>query len=320
MFIERIINDKQKQKGVTLIELVIVMVLAGILSVVVSVFIAQPISAYASVARRASLVDAAEMTLRRMSRDIQSAVPNSVRVKKVGDRSAVEMLNIVEGMRYRGSVAGAYLDFIQPITNFHVLGRFQYALANPSCAANKCRLVVYNTGANIGGTDNPAPGANVYSTVMAPACLAPASGCNPPPNSVTITPVSTTVTLTNPGNEGNISMSPAVQFALPSPRQRIEIVDTPVTYLCDLSSNQQQITRYANYTITPVQPIDPTIFPLKDPDVTTAAQLTSHVTACSFMYNPGTPTRNGVITMSITLTSGGETITLMRQVGVNNVP
>jgi MSHA biogenesis protein MshO len=320
VFIERIINDKQKQKGVTLIELVIVMVLSSILSVVVSLFIARPISAYASVARRASLVDAADMTLRRMARDIQSAVPNSVRVKKVGDRSAVEMLNIVEGMRYRGSAADPYLDFTQSITNFHVLGRFQYAVVNPTCAANKCRLVVYNTGANTGGADYPSPGANVYSTVMAPACVAPASGCNPPPNSVTITPVNTTVTLTNSGSEGNILMSPAVQFALPSPRQRIEIVDTPITYLCDPSSNQQQITRYANYTITPAQPIDPTIFPLKDPGVTTAAQLTSHVTACSFTYNPGTPTRNGIITMSITLTNGGETITLMRQVGINNIP
>lgn len=327
MFIEQIINkrqegkyDKNRVKGITLIELVITMVLAGILSVVVSLFIARPISAYTSVARRASLVDAADMTLRRMSRDIQSAVPNSVRVKKVGNRSAIEMLNIVEGMRYRGSVAGPYVDFTQAITNFHVIGQFQYALANPICAANKCRLVIYNTGANTGGADNPAPGANVYSTAVAPACVPPASECNPPPSSVTITPASTTVALTNPSSEGNILMNPAVQFALPSPRQRIEIVDTPVTYLCDPSSSQQQITRYANYIITPVQPIDPTAFPLSDPGVATAAQLTQHVTDCSFAYSPGTPQRNGILMMSITLTNGGESITLMRQVGVDNIP
>jgi MSHA biogenesis protein MshO len=320
VFIKQIIKDKQKQKGVTLIELVIVMVLSSILSVVVSLFISRPISAYASVARRASLVDAADMTFRRMSRDIKNAVPNSVRVKKVGNQTAVEMLNIVEGMRYRGSVAGPYLDFTQPITNFHVLGRFEYALANPTCVANKCRLVVYNTGANTGGADNPAPGANVYSTVAAPACAAPASGCNPPPNSVTITPVNTTVTLTNPDSESNILMNPAVQFAFPSPRQRIQIVDTPITYLCDTSSDQQKISRYANYTITPVQPTDPAIFPLHDPDRATVAQLTSNVTACSFTYSPGTSQRNSILTMSITVSNGGETITLMRQVGLDNTP
>lgn len=318
MFTEPTINH---QKGVTLIELVIVMVLTAILSVVISVFIVKPISAYMSVARRASLVDAADITLRRMSRDIQSAVPNSVRVKTVGNEiAAVEMVNIVEGMRYRGSVAGAYLDFTQPITNFRVIGQFQYALANPRCAANNCRLVVYNTGANTGGaipSDNPAPGQNVYSTTVAPNCTAPATSCNPPPGSRTISPSGTSVTLSNPGSEGNVLLSSAVQFALPSPQQRIHIVDTPITYLCNTNSNQQKITRYSNYNITAVQPIDPAIAPLSS---ATAAQLTSNVTSCSFSYNPGTAQRNGVLTMSITLTNSGENITLMRQVGVNNTP
>lgn len=302
----------------TLIELVIVIVLSGILSIVISVFIVKPISAYTSVARRASLVDAADMTLRRMARDIQSAVPNSVRVKTAGGRTAVEMLNIVEGMRYRGSPSGPYLDFTQPITNFHVIGQFQFALQNSMCVANNCRLVVYNTGASTGGsTDNPAPGANVYSTAVAPACTAPATSCNPPPGAVTISPSGTSITLTNPGSEGNILLGSAVQFAFPSPRQRIDIVDTPVTYICDPSSNQQQITRYSNYMITAVQPTDPTIVPLS---TAITARLSSDVTSCSFSYSPGTSQRNGIISMSITLMNGGEKITLMRQVGVNNVP
>ncbi len=315
MSIERII--KHQQKGVTLVELVIVIVLSGILSVVISVFIVKPINAYTSVARRASLVDAADMTLRRLSRDIQSAVPNSIRVKQVGSQTAVEMLNIVEGMRYRGSVAGPYLDFTQPITTFNVIGQFQFALANPTCAAHHCRLVVYNTGANTGGTDNPAPGANVYSTAVAPGCIAPATSCNPPPGSVTISPVGTSVTLSNPGSEGNILIGSAVQFALPSPRQRIDIVDTPITYICDTSSHQQQMTRYANYMMTSVQPTDPSVSPLSS---ATSAPLVQNVSACSFTYSPGTAQRNGVLSMSITLTSGGEAITLMRQVGVHNTP
>lgn len=321
MFIERIIN--RKQTGFTMIELVIVMVLAGILSVGISVFIARPISAYASTVNRASLVDAADMTLRRMARDIQRAVPNSLRVKTSGSRTAVEMVNIVEGMRYRATPptspapAGPYLDFTQPITNFHVIGQFKYAANLPACSNGSCRVVVYNTGANTGGaipSDNPAPGQNVYSTVAVPAC---GGGCNPPPGSVTITPVSTSVLFTNPGSEGNIFMSAGTQFALPSPRQRIDIVDTPITYICDTSANQQNITRYANYTITPVQPTDPTVAPL---NAATAAQLTNNVTACSFSYNVGTAQRNGVITMSITVINNGESITLMRQVGVDNTP
>ena len=311
-------------KGFTLIELVITMTLGAILSVVVAIFIARPITAYVNVTRRAELIDAADSTLRRMARDIQSAVPNSIRVKidpDNGQRVAIEMLNIVEGMRYRATPPGPFLDFTTPVTQFNVVGKFQYALSNPICKEKKkCRLVVYNTGENNGGaipSDNPTAGANVYSTVKALNC----SGCVPPPNSVTITPADTTVTLDNPlgSTEGQITLSSAVLFALPSARQRIDIVDTPVTYVCD--SSIQQIRRYWNYTINSVQPTNPTLSPLKDAPW---ALLAQDVTNCTFTYTPGTLQRNGLITMSITIsksnTQGGDTITLMRQVSVDNMP
>ncbi len=306
-------------KGFSLIELVITMTISAILSVVVAIFITRPILAYGSMQRRAELVDAADLTLRRMSRDIQRAVPNSLRVKVDpgnSNRVAVEFVNIVEGMRYRGAGAGPYLDFTTSNSLFNVIGQFQFALANPTCLANACRLVIYNTGANTGGAipaDNPAPGANVYSTVAAPAC----SNCLPPPGSVTITPPSTIVTLSNPSSEGQVSLSSSVLFALASYRQRVDIVDTPITYICDTSVGVQRITRYWNYSITPVQPTDPSVAPL---NAAQNAQLTQDVGSCSFNYSPGTEQRNGIITMNIVLTKGGENITLMRQIGVDNSP
>ncbi len=310
-------------QGFTLIELVITMTLGSILSVVVAVFIARPITAYVNVTRRSELIDTADSTLRRMARDIQRAVPNSLRVKQDpnnNQRIAIELLNIVEGMRYRATPPGPFLDFTVPTTQFNVIGLFQYALSNATCIANNCRLVIYNTGENNGGTipsDNPTAGANVYSTVAAPNC----SGCVPPPNSVTITPVGTTVTLSNPPSslQGQINLSPGVLFALPSARQRVDIVDTPVTYICDASINQ--ITRYWNYTINSVQPTNPTLSPL---NTAQSALLAQDVTACSFIYSPGTSERNGTVTMSITVSKsnsqGGDTITLMRQVSVDNMP
>jgi MSHA biogenesis protein MshO len=310
---------RETQQGVTLIELVITMALAAALTVVAGIFIARPITAYTSVTRRAELVDSADMALRRMARDIQNAVPNSLRVKiDPGNpqRIAIEMLNIVEGMRYRKTPAGPFLDFTAPVTQFNVIGQFQFALNNTTCAANACRLVVYNTGANTGGTipsDNPAAGANVYSTVPAPAC----AGCLPPPGSVTISPVATTVTLSNPSAEGQINTSAGIQFALPSFRQRIDIVDTPITYICNTAAGQQQITRYWGYTINSVQPTDPSASPL---NAAQSAQLTKNVSACSFSYAPGTAQRNGIMTMSLTLSKGGENINLMRQVSVSNAP
>jgi len=318
----RNMNDSTVQ-GFTLIELVITMTLGSILSVVVAIFITRPVTAYVNVTRRAELIDTADSALRRMARDIQRAVPNSVRVKQDPNNSkrvAVEMLNIVEGMRYRETPPGPFLDFTTPVTQFNVIGLFKYALSNATCIANNCRLVVYNTGENNGGTipaDNPTAGANVYSTVVAPNC----SGCVPPPGSVTITPVGTSVALSNPSGspEGQINLGSGVLFALSSARQRINIVDTPVTYICDGSTNQ--IIRYWNYTINSVQPTDPTFSPL---NTAQSALLAQDVTTCSFIYTPGTAQRNGTISMSITLsksnTQSGDTITLMRQVSVDNMP
>lgn len=319
------IKNIKNNSGFTLIELVMVIIITAILATTISVFITRPVREYTNMTQRAELVDAADLSLRRMARDIQRAVPNSVRVKQdaVNNRWAIEMVNIVEGMRYRAAPTGSagsgpFLNFTLPITTFNTIGQFQTALTNASCAANNCRVVVYSTGANTGvspPSDNPSPGANVYSTSVAPACGV--AGCLPPPGSVTITPVGTTVTLTNPSAEGNITLGVATQFALPSPKQRLYIVDTPISYICDTNPNTQSITRYSAYTINQVQPINPAVSPL---NTAASAQLTKDVSVCSFAYAAGTAQRNGVVTMTITVTKGGETITLMRQVNVNNAP
>jgi MSHA biogenesis protein MshO len=48
--------------------------------------------------------------------------------------------------------------------------------------------------------------------------------------------------------------------------------------------------------------------------------MADHVSACSFIYHPGTPQHSGMVTLGLTLTDAGETITLMHQVHVENAP
>lgn len=323
---------KERIQGFTLVELIIVVTLSGILSLVVGVFIARPITSYANVTRRAELVEAADLALRRMARDIQQALPNSIRIK--GDpsnpqRIAIEMIRVVDGMRYRAypSAGKIALDFSKPITQFNVIGQFQFAIANPdcltgncvgndTCAAGNCRLVVFNTGANTGGsqpTDNPSPGANVYSTSAAPNC----NGCLPPPGSRNVTPQGMIVSLSNPGNEGLVTLSSPFMFGLPSPRQRLYVVDTPITYVCDVGTDQEKITRFWNYSVAENQPVDPSSNPLI---IGANAQLTQFIKSCSFSYTPGANQRNGLVTLIITLAKNDENITLMREVNVSNVP
>ena len=63
----------RQHKGFTLIELIIVMVIVSILATMTTDIITLPVKSYIDLERRTTLVDTAEITLRRMQRDIRRA-------------------------------------------------------------------------------------------------------------------------------------------------------------------------------------------------------------------------------------------------------
>ncbi len=65
-------------RGFTLVEAIIVIVITGILAGMVAIFIRVPVQSYVDTAARADMSDAADLALRRLSREIRLAVPNSV--------------------------------------------------------------------------------------------------------------------------------------------------------------------------------------------------------------------------------------------------
>lgn len=180
-----------QQKGFTLVELVVTIVIIGILSSLGGMFISQPIEGYIDLERRIELVDQAEMSMRRMQRDIRAALPNSVRISADGNR--LEMLHVVAGGRYRRGGVGDILDFAVVDTGFDVLGgldRFGEVTVGSD------QVVIYNLAAS-GVT------ANAYSG----------------DNSTTLLTGSTADKLTI-----------ANRFPFSSPLQRFFIIDTAITY------------------------------------------------------------------------------------------
>lgn len=272
------------QAGFTLIEAVIVIILIGIIASITSAFIIRPVQDYTDITQRAQLVDAAEMALRRMARDIRQALPNSVRI--AGGGTVLEMLNTVDAARYRDeappSTATAVLDFVLPDTDFDVIGSLQNFAAINTATDD---VVIYNLTAT-GANNNAYVGDN----------RAQLGGA-------------TTAT--------HINLAAATLFPLASPTQRFYIIDEPVVYLCDTGANT--LRRYDGHNIVANQFTVDTDAELLAQGASSAL-MTEFVSACAFSYQPGTPQRAGLVTLRLTLRDGGEMITLLHQIHVQNSP
>jgi MSHA biogenesis protein MshO len=202
--------------GFTLIEALVVIMITGIIAVAVITFVREPILAYLDTARRAELSDEADTALRRIARDVQNALPNSVRVDATG--AFLEFLPVRSAGRYRAevgtNVADDPLDFTSSTDNtFDVLG--------PGVSVvNGDSIVIYNLGIN---------GSDAYAGTSRRAAIAPF------------------------GNSLNkISFNNGGQFLFASPGSRFQVISTPVTYACDLATGK--LLRYAGYPITDSQP------------------------------------------------------------------
>lgn len=87
-------------RGFTLIELVIAIAIGSIVVVFATMFIGAPIGAYEAHSRRAVLVADASGAWPRMETDFHAALPNSLRTRRNGVFVVIEMLRVVDVVRY----------------------------------------------------------------------------------------------------------------------------------------------------------------------------------------------------------------------------
>jgi MSHA biogenesis protein MshO len=204
--------------GFTLVEAIVVIGITGIVAAGIAMFILRPVQSYVDAVRRAELTDVADTALRRIGRDIRSALPNSVRVVTAGGVTYLEYLQTSGGGRYRADVdsagAGDILDFTANDTSFDVLGPV------PPLSAGD-RLVVYNLGP--GTVESDAYTGNNSTTFASVAA--------------------STVTMA------------AKRFPFASPGRRFHVVQHPVTSACNPVSGE--LRRYWNYAIGAAQPTPP---------------------------------------------------------------
>lgn len=296
--------SRSSKAGFTLIEMVMVIAITAILAAVVATFIARPVEGYEKLSVRTALVGDAETSLRRMAIDIRSALPNSVRVTNTASGFAVEMLPTFDGVKYNtAGIAATRLDFFGD-TSFDILGCFSPAVMQGNALAPGFRMVVNNLGT---------PGNDVYAD----------AGLTAGQNSV-ITAAGLGITIAvNPGTNacgvaGNLHRVTFgslhdVKGAV-STNRRLYVISTPVTYLCDVTSGS--LTRYANYPIQASQPTN--AMTLNGLAGVSSAQVVGNVSACSIQTNSADVRNRSVASISLSLASQGEQITLVQQSALNN--
>lgn len=288
-----IVGRKQAQRGFTLIELVVTLVISTVVVSFASMFISGPVAGFTDQARRARLVDAADAALRRIGRDVRRALPSSVRTTSAGGVIALELLGTVDGARYRGQPPGTaaqILDLSAADDSFNVLGPFTQ-VGKPFTSTSHF-LAVYNVGV---------PGADAYELANV------------------ITPAGTAISIAADGatGEDRVTLAPPFRFAFGSPTQRVFLVDGPVTYLCDPLAGT--LMRYQGYGVAASQASRDSHGELIAAGAT-ASLMANQLAACSFAYTPGTAERAGLVSLEFTVRAQGETVSLLSQVHVDNAP
>ena len=135
-------RPKTPQRGFTLVELVMVIVIMGVIGGIVAVFMKSPIDAYFDSARRAALTDVADTAVRRMARDIRKALPNSILNP---NNQCLEFIPTKTGGRYRADETSAGLSFTTADDSFNMLGSNSALPADQRIASGDV-IVVYNLG------------------------------------------------------------------------------------------------------------------------------------------------------------------------------
>ncbi len=284
-----------RARGFTLVELVMVIVITGILAATITIFFKPAIDSYFDTRRRADLTDMADTALRRMAKDIRSAVPNSV---QSSTPTCFYLVPTLAGGRYRmasdtvndspaplpctpSSTCSAPLDVTQATTVFDVLS----PMATVPAAGDWVVIDNQNAGDVYAGT-----------------------------NSAQISAIDIPPTIPNTAGLYRISI-PSTQFPSGYDGGRFVIVpnaEQTVYYSCVGSTLYRTVTTFSAVVANSAAACG----------LTTGAIVATDIAGCTFVYDPnqGATQQSGFVWMRLELSRAGESVALAHGVHVDNVP
>jgi MSHA biogenesis protein MshO len=309
---------RKREAGFTLVEAIVVMVITGILAGIMVLFIRRPVQSYVDSAARADMGDVAELALRRMARELHTALPNSIRVTTLGGLSLLEFIPTKAGGLYLAVEDNAGVTL--PALSFTNAGALAFNIVGPVPAAPygiavSDSIVVYNLGAGIQDAD----------------AYADASGTGNSNRAVVTLVNGSTISFVDPYRANNnpfANAAAAGRIPNTSPTHRFNVTTEPVTFACvnDVVNGRGTLTRFWGYGFSASQ-VDPST--LKDAGGApraSSALMASNVLGCQFSVTSTANQHTGLVGMSIALarpaTAGNalETVTLAHQIHVDNTP
>lgn len=274
-----------RQRGFTLIEIVITIVVSAIIAVGIVNYIGDSVEGFAASSNRNKLASAGRTVVDRIALELHNAVPNSVRVTTAqpGGDQCLEFIPFAGASSYRDAPFTGSGDDIFEAVDF-----------NP--------VLTY-----------PSP-AGVYAVIYPISTDALYEFANPGPMAL-IDEVEDTG-----GADGvvTITLDAAHRFSRRSPVDRFYIAETPVSF-CIVGN---RLFRYQDYDIQETQctPSTPSCLASTAPDRALISDNLSNAGRTGFAVLEPTLRRNAIIGLDLSFTSEGDVVDLKHEVLMRNVP
>lgn len=307
-------SARAHNKGFTLVEMVITVIVAAIISVGVVSYIGDSVEGFASSNNRSRLASSGRTVIDRIALELHNAVPNSVRLTAAqlnGDQC-------LEMMPFLGATT-----YFNPSFTGSGNTQFEVVNFNPEldlADVDEAYAVIYpiDTEDLYAGVSSPGPIARVetvrstYDDMLTPdACAAePFAG-------VSLDEGKSTICLAD-GDDVNTDPDPH-RFALRSPVDRLYFATSPVSF-CVVG---QRLYRYQDYGLRTTQctPSTPSCLPQ-----TAAAgrhlitNRLSNAGLQAFTLLPQSLRRNAMVNFDLKFTDQGDVVELKHEIQMRNVP
>ncbi|MDT3335283.1 type II secretion system protein [Shewanella sp. SP1S1-7] len=273
-------------RGFTLVEMVTVILILGILVVGVSSFIIFGTRIFVESSSVDQVLGQSRFAVERMTRELRSALPNSVRLNSDSlTYQCVEFVPIEASTTY----------LTMPII--------------PAAAASSGIVILDNTASAIRVNQfawiYPLVDADVYSSARQKRAQVK------------------TIAISDPSFEHQVTLTftAPTRFAEASPRQRIYFGSSPVSYCFEkgASGNDLQIVRYAGYNFNTVQP-NPATMGTGVLMAQSVANRLDNSNDLPLILTPSSLVNNAMVHLQPRFNVNGETFQYRHQVQVINVP